>query len=117
MNARPRNCSPSRSYDVKLELKVAAVGGSFDGKVSLEDQNAPESCRLVVSGGGTLGSGEGAATVAIVDLGGRASRLDYSGEGEVGGLVAGVGQRVAGSVARMLAKQFFTALRREFPDA
>jgi carbon monoxide dehydrogenase subunit G len=39
--------------------------------------------------------------------------MRYSGEGEIGGLVAGVGQRILKGVAKHLIRQFFTSLRRE----
>ena len=102
-------------YDVKMQLKVAAVGGSFDGKVKLFDKDEPRVCHISVSGGGTLGTGQGSAmfTLTPTDEG---SRLDYEGSGEIGGLVAGVGQRVLGSVAKHLTKQFFTALRKHFAE-
>ena len=43
--------------------------------------------------------------------------MRYSGEGEIGGLVAGVGQRILKGVAKHLIKQFFTSLRREVTAA
>lgn len=105
------------SYDVKMQLRVAAVGGSFDGKVKLFDKDEPVRCHISVSGGGTLGTGTGTAEFTIVETGVGTSRLDYQGTGEIGGLVAGVGQRVLGSVAKHLTKQFFTALRKHFAEA
>ncbi|MCB1493686.1 MAG: carbon monoxide dehydrogenase subunit G [Rhodobiaceae bacterium] len=102
------------AYDVEMQLKVAAVGGSFNGKVSLEDKQEPENCRIVLNGGGTLGTGNGTAEFTITETGPQSARLDYSCSGEIGGLVAGVGQRVLGSVAKHLAKQFFTALRKHY---
>lgn len=100
------------AYAVVMNLKVAAVGGSFDGAIALTDKVEPRTCTITVSGGGTLGNGKGTAGFEIVptDTG---SNLVYRGEGEVGGLVAGVGQRILGSVSKMLIKQFFTALKKE----
>ena len=54
-------------YQMTLELKVAAVGGSFEGAVSLSEMNPPNSCIITVLGSGTLGTGGGNATVAITD--------------------------------------------------
>ncbi|MBM9593185.1 SRPBCC family protein [Roseitranquillus sediminis] len=105
------------AYEVKLQLKVAAVGGSFDGKVRLHDKEEPVHCRITISGGGSLGTGNGTAEFRIEETGPGTSRLDYEGTGEIGGLVAGVGQRVLGSVAKHLTKQFFTALRKHFAES
>ena len=40
--------------------------------------------------------------------------VTYQGVGEIGGLVAGVGQRILSSVSKHLIGRFFTALRKEF---
>lgn len=103
-------------YDVKMQLKVAAVGGTFDGKVKLFDKDAPRTCHITVSGGGSLGTGEGRAKFTLAEVGPDRTQLDYEGSGEIGGLVAGVGQRVLGSVAKHLTKQFFKALRKHYED-
>lgn len=99
-------------YKVLMNLKVAAVGGSFEGEVSLSEKNPPTSCTIRVSGAGTLGHGAGEAHFQIAEEG-TGSRLTYSGNGEIGGLVAGVGQRVLGSVSKHLVKRFFTSFRAE----
>lgn len=104
------------SYDVTMQLKVAAVGGSFDGKIALTDKVEPSHCRITVSGEGSLGTGNGTAEFTITGIDANTSRLDYTGSGEIGGLVAGVGQRILGSVAKHLTKQFFTALRKHFAE-
>ena len=98
-------------YDIVLNLKVGAVGGSFNGKVKLSDQNPPLSCNLYLSGGGTLGTGKGFAKIIIDEKVNGTSITSYDGEGEVGGLVAGVGQRVLTGVSKHLVKKFFTSFK------
>src|SRR5450631_2831299 len=99
-------------FKLILNLKVASVGGSFEGEISLAEKAPPAQCKVAVSGSGTLGQGSGLATFALIaQNGGTAMR--YSGEGEIGGLVAGVGQRILKGVAKHLIGQFFKALRRE----
>lgn len=95
-----------------LNLKVASVGGSFEGEIALKDKEPPVVCKIIVSGAGSLGHGNGEATFALAaeDAG---TLMTYGGEGEIGGLVAGVGQRILKGVAKHLIKQFFTALRKE----
>lgn len=103
-------------YRLILNLKVASVGGSFEGAIALSDKEPPRQCKVSVSGSGTLGQGEGAATFSI-EAQPDGMLMRYSGEGEIGGLVAGVGQRILKGVAKHLIKQFFTALRRELAGA
>jgi hypothetical protein len=102
------------AYKVDMQLKVAAVGGSFEGEISLSDKQAPQTCSIKVSGAGTLGHGNGTARFEIEPDGENGSRLIYKGTGEIGGLVAGVGQRILSSVSKHLIGRFFVALRKEF---
>jgi hypothetical protein len=96
-----------------LSLRVASVGGDFDGTLALSDKTAPTRCRISVSGSGTLGQGEGAATFSLAPAADGSTMMTYAGEGEIGGLVAGVGQRILKGVAKHLVSQFFKALRAE----
>ncbi len=99
-----------------LNLKVAAVGGSFEGAISLSEKQPPSQCKVAVSGSGTLGHGDGSATFSLASEGNGTS-MRYSGEGEIGGLVAGVGQRILRGVAKHLIGQFFKALRTQVAPA
>ncbi len=105
------------SYKVDMQLKVAAVGGSFEGEISLADKEPPRACQISVSGAGTLGHGNGKARFEISPEADGSSRLTYTGTGEIGGLVAGVGQRILGSVSKHLIARFFKSLRKEFEMA
>jgi len=102
------------AYKVEMQLRVAAVGGSFEGEISLSDKQAPKTCNIKVSGAGTLGHGNGTARFEIEPNGENGSQLVYKGTGEIGGLVAGVGQRILASVSKHLIGRFFVALRKEF---
>jgi carbon monoxide dehydrogenase subunit G len=103
-------------FKLVLDLKVASVGGSFEGAIALSDKQPPANCKITVSGSGTLGHGEGQATFSLAPTDGGTT-MTYAGEGEIGGLVAGVGQRILKGVAKHLIKQFFAALRRELAAA
>jgi uncharacterized protein len=106
-----RELAPDR-YAVQLDLKVASVGGSFKGEIALSDRAAPERCRIAISGSGTLGHGSGEARFTLEPADGG-TLLAYDGAGEIGGLVAGVGQRVLRGVSRHLIGKFFKSVRSE----
>ncbi|MBI3704203.1 MAG: carbon monoxide dehydrogenase subunit G [Rhizobiales bacterium] len=99
-------------FKLILNLKVASVGGSFEGEISLSDKQPPGQCKVAVSVSGTLGQGSGAATFSLEQQP-SGTLMRYSGEGEIGGLVAGVGQRILKGVAKHLIGLFFKSLRRE----
>jgi len=103
--------APDR-YAVRLDLKVASVGGSFEGNIGLSEKASPESCRIAVSGSGTLGHGSGDARFRLEPTE-AGTLLIYEGSGEIGGLVAGVGQRVLRGVAKHLVAKFIEAVRSE----
>jgi len=99
-------------FKLVLNLKVASVGGSFEGEISLSDKVPPAQCKVAVSGEGSLGQGSGVAAFSL-EAQPAGTLMRYSGEGEIGGLVAGVGQRILKGVSKYLIGQFFKALRRE----
>ena len=103
-------------FKLLLNLKVASVGGSFEGAIALSEKQPPAQCRITVSGEGSLGHGNGGATFSLASDGGQ-TVMRYAGEGEIGGLVAGVGQRILKGVAKHLVGQFFKGLRAELAKA
>ncbi len=87
-----------------LALGVGPVQGRFDGRLELSDLAPPESYRLKMHGRGVPGfvEGEGEVRLAEAETG---TLLSYDVEVQVGGKVAGVGQRLLEMVSRTLTKQ------------
>ena len=110
-----RELSPDK-YAVQMDLKVASVGGSFAGEIALSDKAAPQACRIAISGSGTLGHGTGEARFTL-EPAQNGTLLVYEGAGEIGGLVAGVGQRVLRGVSKHLIGKFFKSVRSELETA
>ena len=93
-------------YKATLKIGIAAVKGTFEGKVKLSDKKAPDSYRMAVEGSGGPGFVRGEAAISLVEVPGG-TRVDYNADVQVGGLIAGVGQRLLGGVSKMMADQFF----------
>ena len=93
-------------YEMKMKMAIASIGGLFAGKVRLADQKPPESFRLIVEGNGKIGfvKGEGLLTL---DAQGEATAVQYDGDVQVGGTIAGVGQRLLDTTAKLIIKKFF----------
>ncbi|HXG15233.1 MAG TPA: carbon monoxide dehydrogenase subunit G [Calidithermus sp.] len=96
-------------YRAVMKVGVAAVKGTFEGKVRLTDKKPPESYRMAVEGSGAPGFVRGETTVTLSEIEGG-TRVAYSADVQVGGLIAGVGQRMLGGVSKMMAEQFFSRM-------
>ncbi len=96
-------------YKATMKIGVAAVKGTFEGKVKITDQNPPTSYRMAVEGSGGPGFLRGDTLITLSDIDGG-TRVAYSADVQVGGLIAGVGQRMLGGVSKMLADQFFNRM-------
>lgn len=99
-------------YKAKLTAGVGPVKGVFTATVSLQDITAPEHYKLVVEGKGQPGFVKGTGELNLKDEGG-ATEIQYTGDVNVGGLIASVGQRMIQSTANLLAGRFFKSLEAE----
>lgn len=99
-------------YEAVIKAGVGAIKGTFRGNVTLEDMRPPEHYRLALQGKGVVGFAKGAATFDLEEQDGG-TVVKYSGELQVGGTIAGVGQRMIEGTAKMMAAKFFTALEAE----
>ena len=96
-------------YKAKMKIGVAAIKGTFEGKVRLADKKPPESYRLVAEGSGGPGFVKADTLITLTETDGG-TRVSYSADVQVGGLIAGVGQRMLGGVSKMMADQFFNRM-------
>jgi hypothetical protein len=99
-------------YEATMRVGVAAIRGNYKGKVRIADKQEPERYKLLVEGSGGQGFVRGEAQIELVDQG-QSTLVNVAGDGQVGGVVAGVGQRMLGGVAKMLMGQFFDCLKKQ----
>lgn len=99
-------------YNAKLSAGVGPVKGIFNATVSLTELHRPEHYKLSVDGKGQPGFVKGSGELNLVESG-AATEVNYSGEVNVGGLLASVGQRMIQAAANMLSGKFFAALENE----
>jgi hypothetical protein len=102
----------AEQFDARVFARVAAIDGVFEGRVTVSDRQAPASCTLRASGSGDPGTFEATAVVWLEDPGDGATRVIYDADAEVGGAIAGVGQRVLAGVAQRNAAVFLEAVDR-----
>ena len=100
------------TYVATMKAGVGAVKGKFKGNVRLEDMQFPVHYRMVVDGKGAPGFVKGTGDFDLEESNGGTA-IAYEGEMKVGGVIAGVGQRMIEAAAKMLAAQFFRSLESE----
>ena len=98
------------TYRIVVTAGVAAIRGTYSGQVALHDQQAPTSFVLTASGAGAPGTVRTDVAVALAEDGSSGTRLRYDADAEVGGVIAGVGQRMLAAVAKKTAGEFFAAI-------
>jgi carbon monoxide dehydrogenase subunit G len=103
-------------YKATLKIGVAAVKGTFEGKVRLLDKKPSDSYRLAADGSGGPGFVRADTLISLADIDGG-TRVTYSADVQVGGLIAGVGQRMLGGVSKMMADQFFNRMSEQLSTA
>ena len=96
-------------FKATMKVGVGPVKGTFEGKVRLQDKKAPDSYRLAAEGSGGPGFVRSDTLITLSDMDGG-TRVAYSADVQVGGLIAGVGQRMLGGVSKMMADQFFNRM-------
>ena len=99
-------------YKARLTAGVGPVKGVFTATVSLQDIIAPEHYKLVVEGKGQPGFVKGSGELNLKDADGT-TEIQYTGDVNIGGLIASVGQRMIQATANMLAGRFFKSLEAE----
>src|SRR5690606_37053997 len=100
------------AYDAELGLNVGPVKGVFTGKVKLSELKEPESYRLTMNGKGKPGEIRGDARIRLEEAE-QGTLLVCDAEAQVTGVLDSVGQRIMGSVAKLILGQFFKAVDKE----
>ena len=110
--AEPLVAISEDEYEVRLRIGVAAIKGSYAGKVRIADKQPPEQFTLHVEGKGTPGFVRGSARIQLAETD-AATDVACAAEGQVGGLLVAVGSRLIEAPARKMMDGFFQRLRAE----
>ncbi|MFN8061217.1 MAG: carbon monoxide dehydrogenase subunit G [Vicinamibacterales bacterium] len=96
-------------YRTVLNAGVGAITGTYEGTVAILDKEPTTAYRLVVDGTGRGGFVKGDARITLLDRG-PTTLVTVAGTAQVGGLIASVGQRLLGSVSKMMLDKFFACM-------
>ncbi len=81
-------------YEGSMNIRVGPVAGSFTGRLVVTDEVPPVSYALAVEGRGAPGFAKGTGAVQLMDQGDGTTLMKYEGDLQIGGKIAGVGQRL-----------------------
>ena len=104
------------SYRAQFAIKMGPINSTFGGTLRVVDRHAPGSFRLLVDIAGKAGTVAAEATVAAASTAGadaEQTRVTFTADARLTGLLVRMGQRVLSGVGRLLTKQFFQALEQE----
>jgi len=99
------------TFKMVISAGVAAIKGSYLGEVELADQVPPTSFTLRAKGAGAPGTIQAEVKVNLAAEG-AGTLLTYDADAVVGGVIAGVGQRVLAGVSKKTAAEFFKSVNK-----
>jgi carbon monoxide dehydrogenase subunit G len=97
-------------YAGEMHIRIGPVSGVFTGKLTVSDEVPPESYTLSVEGRGAPGFGRGTGHVQLSEMDDARTLLMYEGDMQVGGRIAGVGQRLIDTASRSMIAQGLESL-------
>jgi carbon monoxide dehydrogenase subunit G len=101
------------SYKSILEIKIGPVGGSFKGDLQMENKEEQKRFILKVQQNSSVGNANAAIKIELIPVTESETEVAFDGDVKVTGLLASMGQRILGSAANVLTKQFFANLDHE----
>ena len=96
-------------YEARMKIGVAAIRGTYQGRVKIQDKDEPNSYRMAVEGKGPAGQISGDAQMTLTEDG-DGTIVHWAGKANVRGTLARVGGRVMQPAAKKIVGQFFNCL-------
>jgi carbon monoxide dehydrogenase subunit G len=97
-------------YAMTVTAGVAAIKGTYEGKVALLNPQHPEKFTMKAQGAGGPGTVDADVVVHLAPSAAGGTDLSFDADAAVGGMIGGVGQRMLAGVTRKMAGQFFEAV-------
>lgn len=98
------------TYEAVMNVRVGPVAGEFSGKLVISNEDHPTSYTMSVDGRGKPGFLKGVGDVILSPQGENQTLMGYTGEVQIGGKLAAVGQRLIDTVAKSIINQAFETL-------
>ena len=98
------------TYEAVMNVRVGPVAGEFSGQLVISNEDHPNSYTMTVDGRGKPGFLKGVGDVILTNQGENQTLMGYTGEVQIGGKLAAVGQRLIDTVAKSIISQAFETL-------
>ena len=92
-------------YKGEIKIRIGPISGAFAGQIFVTNEIPPVSCTLTVEGTGKIGFLKGVGNIDMTEQDESKTLMKYTGEVQIGGKVASVGQRLFDSVSKGMIKQ------------
>jgi carbon monoxide dehydrogenase subunit G len=102
-------------FEALISIGIAAVKGTYKGKLRITERAAPERYAMEVEGSSGAGFVQAKGVIELEDRGSETG-VRWSGDVRVGGALV-IGTRMIPGIAKMLAGQFFQCLDRRLLDS
>lgn len=99
-------------YVGRMRVGIAAVGGTYDTRVTVLDLQEPHSCRMKGDVSGGAGTITGEATFELREVG-EQTELTYDGKATITGALGTMSPRFIEGVVRTLVKQGLNKLNKQ----
>jgi 2-furoyl-CoA dehydrogenase large subunit len=99
-------------FRADVTLGIGPVKGRYKADIRLSDLDPPRAVTLTGIVAGALGDARGTGRILLVPSDTGGTHLNYNYDAEIGGKVASVGGRLLNGAAKVVIRQFFTALAR-----
>ena len=100
-------------FAATMTVGLGPIRATFKGELEIVERCEPDYNRMRITGDAKQGRISGNATVTTKELAPDKTEVDVSGNVEVSGMLARVGQRMLGGMSQQMMQQFFKDLSRE----
>ncbi len=99
-------------FSAIVRVGIGLIKGDFKFRLEIADKHAPSHARLKGIGSGSSSSVDMDTTIDLTEIPGG-TKLVYKADVRVGGMLAGLGQRMMGGATEKTVKEVFECVRRE----
>lgn len=100
-------------YTAIINVAVGPVKGKFKGKVAISERTPPERMTLSIEAKAPTGMVNAVGVLNLVEVDAGTTRVDWSGEPKLMGMIASLAGRLIGGISKQQADVFFGNIEKE----